>query len=106
MVGGNPYLVQRGLHEIVARNWDFAAFEAQADQNEGCYGDHLQRMLHALTQDPDLSEIVRGLLKDKPCTSLEGFYRLQSAGILTGGRPEAVRFRCRVYKTYLGVHLK
>jgi DNA-binding SARP family transcriptional activator len=104
-VGGNPYLVRRGLHEIVARNWDFAAFEVQASQNEGCYGDHLKRMLHALTQDAELSEIVRGLLRDKPCTSLEGFSRLQSAGVLAGGTPETARFRCRIYKTYLGAHL-
>lgn len=106
LVGGNPYLVRRGLHEMVARSWNFAAFEAQADQDQGCYGDHLQRMLHAFAQEAGLAGIVRGLLHNNPCPSVEGFYRLQSAGILKGETPASARFRCRIYQTYLGVHLR
>ena len=35
LVGGHPYLVQRGLYEMVTHHLDIAAFESQADRDEG-----------------------------------------------------------------------
>src|SRR5689334_5272345 len=43
LLGGHPYLVHRGLHEMAARALEIAAFEAQADRDEGIFGDHLRR---------------------------------------------------------------
>ena len=39
-----------------------STLEAQADHDEGPFGDHLRRIVVSLSQDADLSEVVRGLL--------------------------------------------
>src|SRR5207247_221966 len=44
LVGGSPYLVHRGLYELVTQPLDLTALEAQAAHESGCFGDHLQRM--------------------------------------------------------------
>jgi DNA-binding SARP family transcriptional activator len=105
LVGGHPYLVRRGLHEMVTRPLDLAAFAMQADHDEGCYGDHLRRMLLALSQDEELCAVVRGMLQGQSCASLQSFYRLRSAGVLVGDSPRNAQFRCHVYQTYLEAHL-
>jgi hypothetical protein len=101
LLNGQPYLVQRGLHEMVEQGMDLATLEAQADQDEGLFGDHLRRLLVALAQDAELTDVVRGLLRGEPCPTRESFYRLRSAGVITGPSGSAIRFRCRLYQTYL-----
>jgi serine/threonine protein kinase len=105
LVSGHPYLVRRGLYEMVTNNLDLPALEAQSDHDEGPFGDHLRRMLFSLSQDRDLCEIVRGLLQDKPCTTPEGFYRLRSAGLVLGDSARDARLRCQLYATYFERHL-
>jgi DNA-binding SARP family transcriptional activator len=58
LVGGQPYLVRRGLHEMCTRGIDIGALEAQADRDQGIYGDHLRRILALLARSPDLCEAV------------------------------------------------
>src|SRR5205085_3187112 len=48
LLGGQPYLTRRGLHELSARNLSFADFEVQATRDEGPVGDHLRRILVSL----------------------------------------------------------
>ena len=103
---GQPYLTRRGLDEMSARGLDLAAFEAEADLDEGLFGDHLRRILLRLSQDADLAAAVRAVLSGQPCPSPEAFYRLRSAGVLVGGSPSEARFRCRLYATYLSRHLR
>ena len=105
LVGGHPYLVRRGLHEMVTHNSDLAALEAQADHDEGPFGDHLRRLLVSLSQDAALSEVVRGVLQSQPCPTPESFYRLRSAGLMIGDSARDVRPRCQLYATYLERHL-
>jgi serine/threonine protein kinase len=104
LVGGHPYLVRRGLHEM-AHGGDLAAFEAEADRDEGPLGDHLRRILVTLAKDPALCDVVRGVLRGEPCPTQESFYRLRSAGVMVGDSAQSVRPRCRVYETYLSRHL-
>src|SRR5205807_3161446 len=52
LVSGQPYLVRRGLEEMATHSVDMAAFEAQADRDEGIFGDHLRRILVSLLKDP------------------------------------------------------
>jgi len=101
LVGGHPYLARRGLHEMVSESLDLAALEARADHDEGPFGDHLRRILVSLTQDAALSEVVRGMLRGKPCSTPESFYRLRSAGLMTGDSASDARPRCQLYATYL-----
>src|SRR5207244_12525916 len=63
LVGGHPYLVRRGLHEMAARGWSLAKLEAEADLDEGPFGDHLRRLVLTLAQDPGLCEVVQSVLK-------------------------------------------
>jgi hypothetical protein len=105
LVGGHPYLVRRGLHEMVTEQLDLAALEARADHDEGPFGDHLRRILVSLTQDAALSDVVRGVLQGKPCPTPESFYRLRSAGLMTGDSASDARPRCQLYATYLEKHL-
>jgi len=106
LVGGHPYLVRRGLDELVRRKLSFDAFEQQAARDEAFYGDHLRRILVLLVRDPQLTMIMRGVLEGQPCPTPESFDRLRSAGLVTGNIPEEARPRCRLYAAYLRRHLQ
>jgi DNA-binding SARP family transcriptional activator len=105
LVSGHPDLVRRGLHEMASRGTSIAAFEARADSGDWIFGDHLQRMLVLLARNTELCEVVRGMLQGKRCPSLESFYRLRSAGIVSGASERDARLRCQLYATYLTRHL-
>ncbi|HTL57549.1 MAG TPA: AAA-like domain-containing protein [Candidatus Limnocylindrales bacterium] len=105
LVGGHPYLVRRGLHELASRKLAFDAFENQAALDEFFYGDHLRRMLVLLARDPELSRVMRGVIDGQPCPTPESFERLRSAGFVTGHFPQEARPRCRLYTMYLRRHL-
>ncbi|HLV80307.1 MAG TPA: AAA-like domain-containing protein, partial [Chthonomonadaceae bacterium] len=106
LVGGNPYLVRRGLHALTTQNRDLTAFEAEALQEEGMFGDTLRRMASALGQDTGLIEAVRAVLQGEPIANPDSFYRLRSAGILLGRSEQEARIRCRLYENYLRRRLK
>lgn len=105
LVGGHPYLVRRGLHELAARGIGFDALESQADRDEGPFGDHLRRLLISLHQDAALCEVARGVIEGQPCPTAESFYRLRSAGVVVGDSAREAKMRCRLYATYLKQHL-
>ena len=81
------------------------ALEAQADRDEGIFGDHLRRLLVSLSKDPELCDVVRGILRGQPCPTPESFYRLRSAGLIVGESISESRLRCELYGTYLNRHL-
>jgi hypothetical protein len=101
LVGGHPYLVSRGLHEMLNHGADLRTLEAQAAQDEGPFGDHLRRLVTSAVQDPALKDVLRGVLRGKPCPNSESFYRLRSAGLVTGDSARMVKPRCRLYSSYL-----
>jgi hypothetical protein len=105
LVGGQPYLVRRGLHELATRKITYEHLEEQAARDEAFYGDHLRRMLVLLARDAELSEVMRGVLNSQPCPTPESFDRLRSAGLILGHTPEEARPRCRLYAIYLRRHL-
>jgi hypothetical protein len=109
LVGGHPYLVRRGLHEIVSRNLDIGMFKARAASEEWIFGDHLRRIQMILASDSELTEVARNSLggpSSEGATDLDnGYYRLQSAGVLAGSSPDNMRPRCQLYATYLKRHL-
>src|SRR5205807_10064541 len=74
LLGGHPYLVRRGLHELASRGTPLAAFEEQADQDDGIFGDHLRRMLASLSRDPELIHAVRGALVGQVSIDPGAFY--------------------------------
>lgn len=105
LLGGHPYLVRCGLHELASKKIDFSAFEADADKDDGIFGDHLRRILVLLAKDPDLTEILKGVIEGKPCPTPESFYRLRSSGIIHGNSQNECNTRCDLYSRFLKRHL-
>ncbi|MBL8208493.1 MAG: AAA-like domain-containing protein [Blastocatellia bacterium] len=105
LVSGHPYLVRCGLQEMVTHQRSLSALTAIADHEDGPFGDHLRRIVASLEQDKELSDIVRGLLRQQPCPTQESFYRLRSAGVIVGDSARDARPRCQLYATYLAKRL-
>ena len=55
LVGGHPYLTNRGLYELAENNLDLASFQAQAARDEGPFGDHLRRIVVLLGGGPGVA---------------------------------------------------
>ena len=105
LLGGHPYLVRRGLNELVLHETTLDDFERQAYLDEGPFGDHLRRFLVILAQDAALCDAMRKLLRGHARPSDKDFYRLRSAGLLTGHTAAEALPRCRLYGDYFRHHL-
>ena len=104
LVGGHPYLTNRGLFEMAENGCDLASFSAQAERDEGLFGDHLRRIFVLLARDEELREGARGVLEGRPQLTPRSFYRLRAAGVLAGDSPKDARPRCQLYAIYLRKH--
>jgi hypothetical protein len=104
LLHGHPFLTRCALSEMRTNGLDIGTLEKQADRSEGLFGDHLRRLPAALTTNPELTEIVQGLLRGQACGSESAFYRLRSAGVLAGDTLEDSQWRCPIYATYLKRH--
>jgi hypothetical protein len=105
LVGGQPFLTQRGLHQMVERGLSFAEFAAGAASDEGPYGDHLRRIFVSLNQDPALCEAVRSVISGRHSSSTDCFYRLRSSGVVAGDSARDMKLRCQLYEQYLSRYL-
>jgi len=101
LVGGNPYLTQRGLHEMAQRRLALDELEALAAGDDGPFGDHLRRMLAALAQDQAMRQAMIAVIDVGSCPTVESFYRLRSAGLVAGDSASDARPRCQLYAAYL-----
>jgi AAA domain-containing protein/TIR domain-containing protein len=101
LVGGHPFLARRGLQDLAKHGVNMDAFEKSAARDDGPFGDHLRRMLVLLAKDAELSAAVRSVLEGKPAMSRESFFRLRSAGVMSGDSAEEARLRCGLYADYL-----
>jgi hypothetical protein len=101
LLSGHPYLVRRGLEFLVTHQEGIGGLEAQADREDGPFGDHLRRIGFLLTQDALLEESVQRLLQGHPCPAENAFYRLRSAGLLLGESAVDAHLRCGLYQRYL-----
>jgi DNA-binding SARP family transcriptional activator len=105
LLGGQPYLVHRGLQQMAKEGLDLAAFEAKADREEGLFGDHLKRLLVQLVGAPEFCEEVAAVLRGDSCRSTAHFFHLRSAGVLAGSSAREARLRSPLYARYLSRHL-
>jgi serine/threonine protein kinase len=105
LLGGHPFLTQRGLHQMADRGIPFADFTAGASLDEGPYSDHLRRIFVSLNQDPALCEVVRSVISGRHSSSTDSFYRLRSSGIVAGECARDMKLRCQLYEQYLSRHL-
>lgn len=102
---GQPHLTRRALDCIVEQSASLADIERMADSDDGIFGDHLRRMLVALSQDPATLQKVIQFLQGEPFADAAVFYRLRSGGLLAGESVATARLRCELYRRYLARHL-
>lgn len=105
LIGGHPYLAQRGFYEMATGGVRLSELESDADSDQGPFGDNLRRLLISLSQAEGLCEAVREVLQGRPCPDAESFYRLRSAGVLSGDSARDAKLRCQLYASYLRKHL-
>jgi hypothetical protein len=105
LLGGHPYLVHYGLYKMTHDKLALTSLLAQADHPDGPFADHLHRVLSPVIHQEGLSQAVRTILRGEPGLSSSDFYRLHSAGILTGDSPQDAVPRCELYSIYLRKHL-
>jgi len=105
LVAGHPYLVHSGVYEMKKRGLSLPEFESLAEEEEGPFGDHLRRILVLLARDQTLTEVMREVLRGKPCPTTDSFYRLHSTGLVAGHSAREATLRCPLYQHYLERHL-
>jgi serine/threonine protein kinase len=105
LLGGQPFLTQRGLHYMTEKSLSFQEFAAGAARDEGPYGDHLRRVFVSLSQEPTLCEVIRDVISGRHSSGADSFYRLRSSGIVSGESARDMKLRCQLYEQYLGRHL-
>jgi hypothetical protein len=100
--GGQPYLTRRSLYEMVTRS---LRLDDLIEQAENLFADHLHRLLKLLKEDARLVQALLPVLNGKPCPDPDSFFRLRSAGIISGNSPTDCRPRCLLYRKFLIKHL-
>jgi DNA-binding winged helix-turn-helix (wHTH) protein len=105
LLGGHPYLSQRGLYAIYKQKIDLPTLELSADRSDGPFADPLNRLVVSLQQDPELLDELRSFLVSGAELSHNAFYRLRSAGVVSGDTLHDARPRCNLYDRYLKKHL-
>ncbi len=105
LVGGHPYLVNRGFQYMVESGLDLATLRPRMERDDGIFSDHLRLLLALLSRDAEQCDVVRSLLRGESKASNDSFLRLRSAGVLAGGSIHDMRIRCPLYATFLKKHL-
>lgn len=105
LLGGQPYLTRRGLDEMVRHGASLVQLEEEGAHDEGPFGDHLRRLLVALSGDKQLLEEIQTLAQGGLLRSDEAFFRLRSGGVVRGSHLRDASFRCSIYSAYLRRHL-
>ena len=105
LTGGHPYLASRGFEMITSRPTPVAEFLANADLDNGPYGDHLKRYIMLLSQDPQLLSSFRNFLSGGVLEP-QNFVRLRAGGLLSGNAPAEAKIRCALYQRYFSRHFK
>lgn len=104
LVGGQPYLLRAAFRELADKRLSLEQLEGSAAEESGIFGDHLGRILVAVSRDAELTTAVRQLLRGERCSQMD-FFRLRSAGVIGGTDATTARFRCELYATFLRRHL-
>lgn len=106
LLGGQPYLTRQGFDEMVRHGVSLGELEARAPLDEGPFGDHLRRILVALSGDHELLRDAQSFALGEAIRTDEAFFRLRAGGVLRGAHRSVAEFRCGLYATYLKEHLE
>jgi hypothetical protein len=101
LTGGNPYLVQVGLHHLSTQMVSLEELVETAATSDGVYANHLRNLLWDLQKYPELmSAFRRVVLSDMP-VELEPIpaFKLQSKGLVKIKDP-TISPSCQLYRKY------
>jgi hypothetical protein len=105
MFAGQPYLTQLAFRELVQKGISVDELLSVADAEAGPFSDHLARLLELVNSNAVLVSAVQSMLQGKPVASAMDFYRLRSAGVITGQSSDRAQFACVLYRMYFARHL-
>lgn len=105
LMGGHPYLVQKGLRELATSMMSLDRFEKIADRDDGPFADHLHGILFQLGDDKELKDGLLKVLSGASLLDHKLFLRLRSAGFIAGAIAKEARPRSLLYECYLKRHL-
>ncbi|MBX7131537.1 MAG: AAA-like domain-containing protein [Fimbriimonadaceae bacterium] len=100
LTNGHPYLSRRAF-AYLSKEGSPTALESTASLQDGPFGDHLQRILISVAQDPENLAEVKRLLSGEGFLHPTTRYRLWSAGITSMTSEGSPQFRVPVYGPYL-----
>src|SRR5205814_2057372 len=105
LIGGQPFLTRRALDVIKRGTMNFPTLLAQADRDDGPFGDHLKRILVAVSQLPEVLQALRTSSESSQLKDASGLHRLVAAGVMYQTSNNQIAFTCELYRRYLGIHL-
>src|SRR5262249_46050197 len=105
LVAGQPFLTRRALDVVKRGAMDFRALLDQAERDDGPFGDHLKRILVAVSQLPEVVEGLRSSVEGRHLKDANGIHRLVAAGVMYQRPDNQVVFTCELYRRYLRSHL-
>ncbi|AIE85542.1 AAA-like domain-containing protein [Fimbriimonas ginsengisoli] len=106
LLDGQPFLTRRALEVLASKKLTFGALLETADQDDGPFGDHLKRMLIAVSHVPSVLAAVRSSLAMLPPAEADGVERLIAAGVLKETPGQGVDLACDLYARYLARHVR
>lgn len=101
LTGGNPYLVQLGLHHLSLQTVALEELVQHATASDGVYGNHLRNLLLNLQQYPDLLVAMKQVVSSVSPVELETLqsFKLQSKGLIRVKDQQVVP-SCNLYRQY------
>jgi len=106
LLAGQPFLVRRAFEQLAWGDMDFATLIESADRNDGPFGDHLKRLLVAVSQFPEVVSALRSSLNAPVFTDADAVQRLVAAGVLREDLDSNAIPACDLYALYLDRYLK
>jgi serine/threonine protein kinase len=105
LVAGQPFLTRRALDVVKRGTMDFPTLLAQSDRDDGPFGDHLKRILVAVSQLPEVVEVLRSSQQRSQLKDVSGFHRLVAGGVMVQTSNNEAAFACELYRKYLERHI-
>ena len=101
LTGGNPYLVQVGLHHLSAQIVTIDELVRTATTSDGVYGNHLRNLLWDLQKYPELMLALKRVVLSATPVELEPIqaFKLQSKGLVRIKDP-MISPSCQLYRKY------
>jgi len=100
LVGGHPYLVRLALYQVATKTYTPTALFDQTSDDQGPFGEHLQRLWRQISKEPQLVTGLREIIRQRTCADPEIFYRLHAMGLVVRRQKNIIVPRCKLYSSY------